>query len=75
MINAEPGDYTLTATHESATCTAFQGIQNEDGTVALAGEDYYWFFTYAIAVTAVLFLFVLKFYVPKTYIQDEAPAN
>ena len=50
-------------------------IQNDDGTVALEGADYYWFFTYAIAVTAVLFLLVLKFYVPNTYIQDEAPAN
>ena len=41
VINADPGAYTLTATHESATCTANQGIQNEDGTVGFdiaAGE-------------------------------------
>ncbi|MGB0647125.1 MAG: hypothetical protein ACPGQS_08110 [Bradymonadia bacterium] len=41
VINADPGSYTLTATHESATCIAFQGIQNEDGTVGFdiaAGE-------------------------------------
>ena len=49
-------------------------IQNEDGSVSLEGADYYWFFTAAIAVTAVLFLFVLKNYVPETYIQDEAAA-
>ena len=49
-------------------------IQNDDGTVALDGADYYWFFTIAISITAVLFLFVLKFYVPKTYIQEESPA-
>tara|TARA_B100001750_G_scaffold233244_1_gene233250 strand:- start:34 stop:1254 length:1221 start_codon:yes stop_codon:yes gene_type:complete len=47
-------------------------IQNEDGSVALEGADYYWFFTWAIAIAAVLFLFVLRFYVPKTYVQDEA---
>ena len=49
-------------------------IQNEDGTLMLEGADYYWFFTIAIAVTAVLFLFVLKFYVPKTYVQEEQQA-
>lgn len=49
-------------------------IQNEDGTVALEGANYYWFFTAAIAVTAILFLLVLKFYVPKTYVQDELAA-
>ena len=57
------------------TAAVNQYIQNDDGTVTLEGADYYWFFTYAIAVTAVLFLLVLKFYVPNTYIQDEAPAN
>jgi POT family proton-dependent oligopeptide transporter len=46
-------------------------IQNDDGTVSLSGANYYWFFTAAIAITAVLFLFVLKFYVPKTHVQDE----
>ena len=46
-------------------------IQRDDGTVTLEGADYYWFFTIVIAITAVLFLFVLKFYVPKTFVQDE----
>ena len=41
VINADPGAYTLTATHETATCIATQGIQNEDGSVGFdiaAGE-------------------------------------
>ena len=46
-------------------------IQNDDGTVSLSPANYYWFFTAAIAITAVLFLFVLKFYVPKAHVQDE----
>ena len=46
-------------------------IQNEDGSVKLAGADYYWFFPAVIAVTAVLFLAVLRFYVPRTYVQEE----
>jgi hypothetical protein len=33
LINVDAGSYTLTATHESATCIAFSGIQNEDGTI------------------------------------------
>jgi len=46
-------------------------IQKEDGSVSLEGADYYWFFTIAITITSVLFLLVLKYYIPKTYIQDE----
>ena len=34
VINMEPGEYTLTATHATATCTAIQGVQNEDGTIS-----------------------------------------
>ena len=34
VINADPGTYTLTATHETATCvTSFNGIPNEDGSI------------------------------------------
>ena len=46
-------------------------IQNDDGTLKLDGASYYWFFTALIAVTAVLFLFVLAFYKPRTYVQEE----
>ena len=50
-------------------------IQNDDGTVTLSGANYYWFFTATIAVTAVLFLLVLKFYIPKEYVQDESASK
>ncbi|MFC1637233.1 MFS transporter, partial [Planctomycetota bacterium] len=49
-------------------------IQNEDGTSKLPGASYYWFFTIAMIVTAVLFIPLARRYKPKEYIQDEAPA-
>lgn len=45
-------------------------IQNEDGTVKLAGEDYYFFFAAVMLGAAVLFSAVGKFYRGKTYIQE-----
>ena len=50
-------------------------IQNDDGSSKLAGPDYYLFFAGAMAVTAVLFIPVAKFYKEKTYIQDESDAE
>ncbi len=44
-------------------------IQNEDGSSNLSGADYYWFFTAAMLITAVLFLFVAGTYRVRTYIQ------
>lgn len=49
-------------------------IQNEDGTSKLEGASYYWFFTLAMLVTAVLFIFVAMAYREKTYIQGETEA-
>ena len=49
-------------------------IQNEDGSSKLAGADYYWFFTAAMLVTAVLFIVAAYFYKEKTYIQNEQPS-
>jgi POT family proton-dependent oligopeptide transporter len=46
-------------------------IQNPDGSSKLEGADYYWFFTLVMLITALLFLFVVKFYREKTYIHDE----
>ena len=46
-------------------------IQNDDGTVALTGSEYYWFFTAVMTVVAVLYVFISRFYQPKTYIQGE----
>ena len=46
-------------------------IRNEDGSSKLPGASYYWFFTIAMLVTAVLFIPVAKGYRVKSYIQDE----
>jgi POT family proton-dependent oligopeptide transporter len=46
-------------------------IQNPDGSSKLEGADYYWFFTLIMLITALLFLFVVRFYREKTYIHDE----
>jgi POT family proton-dependent oligopeptide transporter len=46
-------------------------IQNPDGTVRLAGVDYYLFFAGVMFAAAVLFIFVAYHYKEKTYIQDE----
>ncbi len=46
-------------------------IQNEDGTSKLAGANYYWFFTIAMLVTAVVYVEWSKHYRGQTYIQGE----
>ena len=46
-------------------------IKNEGGTSKLPGASYYWFFTIAMLVTAVLFIPLARWYKPKEYIQDE----
>jgi len=50
-------------------------IKNEDGTSKLPGASYYWFFTIAMLITAVLFIPVAARYKVKDYIQDEATAE
>ena len=47
-------------------------IQNADGTVKLHGAGYFFFFVKVMAVTAILFVLVARFYKGKTYLQDEA---
>ena len=46
-------------------------IEKSDGTSRLPGASYYWFFTGCMFVAAVGFLYVVKTYKGKTYIQDE----
>jgi len=46
-------------------------IKNGDGTVKLAGENYYFFFAAVMLSAAVLFSVVGKFYRGKTYIQGD----
>jgi len=50
-------------------------IQNQDGSVKLAGAAYYWFFTELMLGAAVLFIIVACFYREKTYIQEEQQAS
>jgi len=49
-------------------------IQNKDGSSKLAGASYYWFFTFGMLVTAILFIPVARRYRVQSYIQDEAPS-
>ncbi len=46
-------------------------LKSEDGTSALDGANYYWFFTVLMAITAVAFIFFALRYKGKTYIQGE----
>ena len=46
-------------------------IQNPDGTTKLPGADYYWFFTAAMLVTAIIYVFWSQFYRGQTYIQGD----
>ena len=48
-------------------------IENADGSSKLAGASYFWFFTGLMLITAILFLFVIRHYDEKTYLQDEKP--
>ena len=53
----------------TAVVNAF--ILDPDGTSILSGADYFYFFAKLMLVTAILFLLVVKFYRPKTYLHDE----
>ena len=53
----------------TAAVNAF--IQNPDGTSKLEGASYFYFFAGIMFVTAILFLLVLKYYKPKTYLHTE----
>jgi len=53
----------------TAAVNAF--IQNPDGSLKLAGASYFYFFAGLMFVTAILFLLVVKFYKPKTYLHEE----
>ena len=53
----------------TAAVNAF--IQNPDGTSKLEGASYFYFFAGMMFITSVLFLLVLKYYKPKTYLHTE----
>lgn len=46
-------------------------IQRKDGSTILEGADYYWFFTIAMLVTAVIYVLWSQFYRGSTYIQGD----
>ncbi|CAN0344040.1 unnamed protein product, partial [Ectocarpus sp. 4 AP-2014] len=46
-------------------------IEREDGTVLLPGASYYWFFSGAMLLVAVLYLFWAPFYRGRSYIQGD----
>lgn len=46
-------------------------IQNPDGSVALTGPDYYWFFAGVMFIVACLFLFVVGRYQETSYLQSK----
>ena len=50
-------------------------IQNPDGTSALQGASYYWFFTALIVAVGALFAVASSFYKEKTYLQDHSQAE
>lgn len=47
-------------------------IENEDGSVRLAGAEYYWFFAGVMFAASMLFIAVAKRYDGKTYLEGEA---
>jgi len=47
-------------------------ILNSDGTSNLEGASYFYFFSGIMLITALLFLIVVKYYKPKTYLHQEA---
>ncbi len=51
--------------------TALVNVFIEKGMLKLEGANYFFFFAKIMLVTAVLFVFVARFYRGKTYIQDE----
>ena len=53
----------------TALVSAF--IVNDDGSLMLTGADYFYFYAKLMFVTAILFLFIVKYYKPKTYLHEE----
>jgi len=49
-------------------------IQNPDGSTKLEGASYYWFFTIAMVITAMVFVVYSQFYKGRTFIQGEDEA-
>ena len=70
-MNAFVNDSVHTFANACATAVVNAFIQNPDGSLKLAGASYFYFFAGLMFVTAVLFLLVLKYYTPTTYLHEE----
>ena len=46
-------------------------ILNPDGSSKLEGASYFYFFAIIMSITALLFLIILKYFKPKTYLHAE----
>lgn len=55
----------------TAQVNAYIESQREQGITLLQGASYYWFFTAAMAITAVLYVVFSQFYRGQTYIQGD----
>ena len=54
----------------TAVVSAF--IVNDDGSLMLTGADYFYFYAKLMFATSILFLLIVKYYKPKTYLHQEA---
>lgn len=50
----------------------FTAQESVGGAVKFEGAAYFWFWTWTMLITAILFVFVAYFYVPRTYMQEES---
>ena len=55
----------------TAKVNEYIAAQKKEGVTLLAGANYYWFFTGAIAVTACLYTLFARFYRGQTFVQGE----
>ena len=54
----------------TAQVNHYIAIKQEEGVKLLDGANYYWFFTAAMAITAVVYLGFANFYKGQTFIHD-----
>jgi POT family proton-dependent oligopeptide transporter len=60
---------------DDAPAESFEWTIAVGGEQKLAGAQYFWFFTQVMLGTAICFLLVARLYRPKTYLQEEVPAD
>lgn len=58
----------------TAQVNEYIAAQKKEGVTLLEGENYYWFFTAAMAITACLYVVFARFYKGQTFVQGEDEA-